>query len=113
VEASQILFGKGTTETLRKLKEDVFLSVFEGVPNYDIPKNVLSKGIGIIDFVAESTKIFSSKGEARRMIKDNGLLINKQKANENVVINSDYLLNDKYILVQKGKKNYFIVRVMS
>lgn len=113
VEASQILFGKGTTETLKKLNEEVFLSVFEGVPTYNINKNDLLAGIGILDFVAERSKIFSSKGEARRMIKDNGLLINKQKVDENIIINSDYLLNNKYILVQKGKKNYFIVRVMS
>jgi tyrosyl-tRNA synthetase len=111
VEASQILFGKGTTETLRKLDEETFLSVFEGVPNINISKHVLSQGIGILEFVADQTNIFSSKGEARRMIKDNGLSINKQKADENIVINNGYLLNDKYILVQKGKKNYFIVKV--
>lgn len=112
LEASQILFGKGTTETLKKLSEEMFLSVFEGVPCFDIAKDELSAGIGILDFVAEKTKIFASKGEARRMIKDNGLLVNKQKADENIIINADFLLSNKYILVQKGKKNYFIVKAI-
>lgn len=111
LEASQILFGKGTTETLQKLNEKMFLSVFEGIPQFEISREKLSGGKGIVDFVAEETKIFSSKGEARRMIKDNGLLINKQKADENFVVTTDLLLNNKYILVQKGKKNYFIVKV--
>ena len=112
IEASQILFGKGTTETLKKLNENIFLSVFEGVPQFEIGKDELTAGIGVLDFVAEKTKIFSSKGEARRMIKDNGLLINKEKVAETANINHDFLLNDKYILVQKGKKNYFIVKVI-
>ena len=112
VEASMILFGKGTTETLKKLNEEVFLSVFEGVPNFDISKNDLEKGIGILDFMAEHTKIFSSKGEARRMIKENGLMVNKQKVDEDIIISPGHLLNGKYILVQKGKKNYFIVKAI-
>jgi tyrosyl-tRNA synthetase len=111
LEASQILFGKGTTETLKKLSEEMFLSVFDGVPRFDISKDELTAGIGILDFVSEKTKIFASKGEARRMIKDNGLLVNKQKADENIILNPDFLLSNKYILIQKGKKNYFIVKV--
>ncbi len=109
IEASQILFGKGTTETLRKLDERTFLSVFEGVPQFDISKADIETGIGVIDFLAEKTQIFASKGEARRMLKDNGVSINKTKVKDDYTINLSDLLNKKYILVQKGKKNYFLV----
>jgi len=112
VEASQILFGKGTTETLHKLSEDVLLSVFEGVPQMEVPKADIETGVGIIDFLAEKTTIFNSKGEARRMLKDNGVSINKAKVKDDYQIGSKDLLNDKYILVQKGKKNYFLVKVV-
>jgi tyrosyl-tRNA synthetase len=112
VEASQILFGKGTTDTLKKLSEDVFLSVFEGVPQIDINNEDIAKGLGVLEFVADKTNIFVSKGEARRMIKDNGLSINKQKVDENLIVDACFLLNDKYILVQKGKKSYYIVKLV-
>ncbi len=112
VEASQILFGKGTTETLHKLSEDVLLSVFEGVPQGDIAKSEIESGLGIIDFLVTKTNIFASNGEARRMLKDNGVSINKAKVKEDYQIDSKDLLNDKYILVQKGKKNYFLVKVV-
>lgn len=112
VEASQILFGKGTTETLKKLSEDMLLSVFEGVPMSEVPKSVVSQGAGILEFLAEHTGIFASKGEARRMIKDNAVSVNKEKVSDDHVITTSDLLNGKYILVQKGKKNYFLVRVL-
>jgi tyrosyl-tRNA synthetase len=112
VEASQILFGKGTTETLKKLSEDMLLSVFEGVPRSEVPASVVIQGAGILEFLAEHTGIFASKGEARRMIKDNAVSVNKEKVGEDHVITTDHLLNGKYILVQKGKKNYFLVRAL-
>jgi len=112
VEASQILFGKGTTETLHKLSEDVLLSVFEGVPQMDVSKSDIDTGIGVIDFLAEKTTIFGSKGEARRMLKDNGVSINKAKVKDDYQVGTKDLLNDKYILAQKGKKNYFLVKVV-
>jgi tyrosyl-tRNA synthetase len=112
VDASQILFGKGTTETLRKLSEDMLLSVFEGVPQSEVPSDIIKSGTGIIEFLSESTDVFSSKGEARRMIKDNGVSVNKQKVKDDFVVSEKDLLNDKYILVQKGKKNYFLVRIV-
>jgi len=112
VEASQILFGKGTTETLHKLSEDVLLSVFEGVPQMDISKSDIETGIGIIDFLAEQTTIFTSKGEARRMLKDNGVSINKTKVKDDYQVSTKDLLNKKYILTQKGKKNYYLVKVV-
>ncbi len=111
VEASQILFGKGTTETLRNLSEDMLLSVFEGVPQSTVAKSEVEAGIGVIDFLSEKTGIFGSKGEARRMLKDNGVSINKSKVKDDYAIGTKDLLNGKYILAQKGKKNYFLVTV--
>ncbi|MBN2236104.1 MAG: tyrosine--tRNA ligase [Bacteroidales bacterium] len=110
IEASQILFGNATTEALRKLDERTFLSVFEGVPQFELSKEAL-ENLGIVDFLAEKTQIFPSKGEARRMLKDNGVSVNKSKVKEDYVISTSDLLNNTYILVQKGKKNYFLVRV--
>ncbi|MEI7491430.1 MAG: tyrosine--tRNA ligase [Bacteroidota bacterium] len=109
VEASEILFGKGTNESLKKLSEETLLSVFEGVPQCEIPRSDLGPGISIIDFLSHKTGIFSSNGEARRMLKEGGVQINKQKAAEDLLIDSTFLLNNKYLLVQKGKKNYYLV----
>lgn len=112
VEASQILFGKGTTETLRKLSEEMLLSVFEGVPQSEVPADTVHKGTGILELLAETTSIFASKGEARRMIKDNAVAVNKEKVKDDFVVSEKDLLNGKYILIQKGKKNYFLVRII-
>lgn len=113
VEASEILFGKGTTESLRSLSENDILSVFEGVPKADISRDELSKGISVIDFIVEKTQMFPSKGEARRMISQGGLVLNKEKITDAaVIITSENLLNGKYLLFQKGKKSYFIVTVV-
>ncbi len=109
IEASQILFGKGTTETLKKLDEQTFLSVFDGVPQFKISKADIENGIGIIDLLAEKTQVLASKGEVRRALKENSLSINKEKIKEDYIANSSCLLNNKYILVQKGKKNYYII----
>lgn len=112
VDASDILFGKGTTETLKNLKEEMFLSVFEGVPKHEIP--VMNEGRGVLDFLTEDTAIFSSKGELRRMIQGGGLGINKEKiSDENLIITKKDFINKKYILVQKGKKNYYLVILKS
>jgi tyrosyl-tRNA synthetase len=108
-EASQILFGKATTEALRRLDEKTLLSVFDGVPTFTVPKDKIISGLDVIEFLAAETAVFASKGEARRMLKDNGLAINKEKVKESYQISSSDLLNEKYILVQKGKKNYFLV----
>ena len=110
VEASQILFGKGTAEQLKKLNEKTFLSVFEGVPQFTISKTELENGINILDLLAEKTEIFPSKGELRRTIKGNGLSINKEKTDDpDLLINESFLIGNKYILAQKGKKNYFLI----
>ncbi len=111
LEASQILFGNATSETLKKIDEDTFLSVFEGVPQYEISAADLKAGITIVDFLADKTAIMSSKGEARRALKGNGISINKEKVNEETVVNESHLIDGKYILAQSGKKNYFLVVV--
>jgi tyrosyl-tRNA synthetase len=110
VEASQILFGQGTAEQLRKLDEKTFLSVFEGVPQFQVSKIELEKGINVVDLLAEKTGVFPSKGELRRTIKGNGLSINKEKiSDETLQIDSGFLIGGKYILAQKGKKNYSLI----
>lgn len=109
VEASEILFGKGTTETLKNLDEKTLLSVFEGVPTCKISKQELKAGIHSSEFLADKTQIFPSRGEARRMMKDGGVLVNKTKISEQTVVDAGSLLNNRYVLVQKGKKNYFLV----
>lgn len=112
VEASLILFGKGTTESLAKIPEKTFLSIFEGVPQFSINRNILAEGINILELLAEKTKVFSSKGELRRMIQGGGVSINKIRVeNSELTIKKDFLLNTKYLLVQKGKKNYFVITV--
>jgi tyrosyl-tRNA synthetase len=113
VEASQILFGKGTTESLRRMNESTFLSVFEGVPVFDVKSSVLHSGVTVADLCAEHTKILTSKGELRRLVQGGGLSINKEKIeNADLMIDSGSLINNKYLLVQKGKKNYSLVRVL-
>jgi tyrosyl-tRNA synthetase len=113
VEASQILFGKGTTESLRKMSEGTFLAVFEGVPVFDINKELIKSGLSVSDLCASHTQVFPSKGELRRLVQGGGLSINKEKVdNADMIINETFLLNGKYILVQKGKKNYSIIRII-
>src|SRR5665647_92566 len=110
VEASEILFGKGTEDTLRKLDEATFLSVFEGVPQFEISKSELEAGINIIDLLAEKTSVFPSKGEARRTIAGGGVAVNKVKIEgPDEIIALSKLIGGKYLLVQKGKKNYFLL----
>lgn len=112
VEASQILFGNGTAGQLRKLNENTFLSVFEGVPQFTISKAEVEQGINIVDLLADKTSVFSSKGELRRTIQGNGLSINKEKVESpDLLIDSSFLINSRYILAQKGKKNYSLIIV--
>ncbi len=110
VEASQILFGKATAETLKRLDEDTFLSVFEGVPQFNISKEELNAGVDVLELLAVRTEVFPSKGELRRLIKGNAISINKEKLQSvEAEIDASYLIADKYLLVQKGKKNYFLI----
>ena len=110
VEASQILFGQGTAELLNKLDEETFLSVFEGVPQFKLSAKELGEGIKVVDLLAEKAMVFPSKGELRRTVQGNGLSINKDKVTDaELVVNSGFLIGGKYILIQKGKKNYFLL----
>ena len=110
VEASNILFGNATAETLHKLDEQMFLQVFEGVERYDISLDELRAGIPPLDLLAEKTHIFPSKGEARKMILASGFSLNKEKLTDpQTPLTDATLLNGKYLLFQKGKKNYYLV----
>ncbi len=110
IDASEILFGKGTAATLKKLDERTLLSVFEGVPQFVLEGSLLEEGIGIVDLLGDKTNVFSSKGEVKRMIKGGGVLLNKTKIeDEGLVVHKNFLLDDKYILAQKGKKNYYLI----
>jgi len=110
VEASQILFGKGTKEMLEKMEETLFLNVFEGVPQFEVPANDLQNGILTTELLAVKTNIFSSKGEVRKLIQAGGLSINKEKITEDIAISLNSLLKNKFLLIQKGKKNYYIIK---
>jgi tyrosyl-tRNA synthetase len=112
VEASAILFGNPSAEAFAALDEATFLEIFEGVPQYTLSAELLSNGISFIDILAEHTQIFPSKGEARKMLQGGGVSLNKQKIEDsNLVIDQSHLLNQKYLMVQKGKKNYFLITV--
>lgn len=110
LEASGILFGNATEETLEKIPEDVFLAVFEGVPKYSISPERMHTDI--MTLLTEDTSIFQSKGELRRLIQGGGLSINKQKVTDlDLAINADSFINGSYLIVQKGKRNYFLISV--
>ncbi|MDD4234501.1 MAG: tyrosine--tRNA ligase [Bacteroidales bacterium] len=112
VKASKILFGKSTNSELIQLDEKLFFSVFEGVPVFNVDFNLFKNGIPIIDLLTDYTNIFPSKGELRRTIQGNGLSINKEKyTDKDGIINENYLINNKYLLIQKGKKQYFIIKI--
>lgn len=110
VKASSILFGQSTSENLRELDERTFLNIFEGVPQFDITGENLKENI--IELLAVHTAVFPSKGECRKMIQAGGVSINKSKIDSiELTLSENDLLNQKYILVQKGKKNYFILKI--
>ena len=110
VEASNILFGNATADTLRRTDEATLLAVFEGVPQFTIAKSELEAGIRPLDLLVEKTQIFPSKGEARKMMQANGFSMNKEKLTDiETPITTDALIDGKYIIFQKGKKNYYLV----
>ena len=111
VSASEMLFGNATSEALKSLDEKTFLQVFEGVATFEVPASTLPAGI--IDLLSVATGIFPSKGECRKMIQSGGVSINKDKVTDiNAVITDEHVIDGKYILAQKGKKNYFIIKVI-
>ncbi|MTK52175.1 tyrosine--tRNA ligase [Paludibacter sp.] len=110
VDASSILFGNSTSDQLKSLDEETFLAVFEGVPQFEISLAELNDGIKAIDLLTEKSAVFPSKGEMRKMTQGGGVAINKEKlAQPDAVVTVDQLLNGRYLLVQKGKKNYFLL----
>ncbi len=112
VDATEILF-KGTLDDLKKLDEKMFLEIFDGVPHYEISRSSLDNTLSVIDFLSVSTSVFPSKGEARKMLQAGGVSINKEKiSSPEANVGSEILINNKYILIQKGKKNYFLAKVV-
>ena len=112
VEASNILFGNSTSEALKQLDEQTLLDVFNGVPQFEVSRDELSAGVKMIDLCTEKAAIFSSKGEMRKLIQSGGISLNKEKLSEaDAVIDCSSLLDDKYLLVQRGKKNYYLLIV--
>jgi tyrosyl-tRNA synthetase len=110
IKASNILFGKSTSEDLKGLDEATFLDVFEGVPLAEINKTELSEGVGIISALGEKSNFLKSNGEARRALKENSISVNKEKVQEDYSLSEADLINNQFVLLQRGKKNYFVVR---
>jgi tyrosyl-tRNA synthetase len=112
VKASEILFGNSTSEDLKMLDEKTFLDVFEGVPQAQIQHQDLTDGLNIVAALAERTGFLKSNGEARRALKENSIAVNKEKVAENYSLSNSDLMNGQFILLQRGKKNYFIIKVI-
>ena len=109
VRASEILFGKSTASDLKGLNEKTFLEIFEGVPQAELSKSELADGLDMIGALASKTNFLGSNGEARRELKQNSISVNKEKVKEDFLITADDLINDKFVLLQRGKKNYFVL----
>ncbi|MBN9283577.1 MULTISPECIES: tyrosine--tRNA ligase [unclassified Flavobacterium] len=112
IKASNILFGNSTSEDLRQLDEKTFLDVFDGVPQAEIAKVEIASGLGIVDALAGKSGFLSSNGEARRALKENSIAVNKEKVGEDYSISDTDLINGQFVLLQRGKKNYFVIRAI-
>ena len=113
VEASQILFSNKAGEILHRIDESTLLAVMEGVPQYEVSRQLIADGTKLADLLTDNAPVFPSKGEMRKMVQGGGVSINKEKISDAYApVSSDMLLNDKYILVQRGKKNYFLIKVI-
>lgn len=110
IKASSILFGKSTKEDFLSLDETTFLSLFEGVPQKEVSLNILKKGISILDALSEISGFLSSKNEAKRALKEKSISVNQEKVNDDFIINESNLIQGKYVLLQRGKKSYFILK---
>lgn len=109
VEASNILFGNATSDSLKKLDEETLLAVFDGVPTFEVSKDVVL-GKKLMDVLTDDAAVFASKGEMRKLIQNGGFAVNKEKVSDlELALSAELLLNEKYLLVQKGKKNYFLL----
>ena len=110
IKTSEFLFGNGSLEFLAELEHEAVLEVFDGVPQFEISKSDLTAGINILDLLAVETQVFPSKGEARKMLQGGGIALNKEKISDiELTVNESSLINDKYIVAQRGKKNYFLI----
>ena len=110
VAASEVLFGKGTKEQLAALDEQTFMDVFAGVPQFEVSSTIFEQQVSVIDLMAEHTEVFPSKGECRRLVKGGGLTINQEKADDaDALIGADALIRNRYLLVRKGKRNYYLL----
>jgi len=111
IKASQILFGKSTSEDLKSLDEQTFLDIFEGVPQASVSKEDIDNGLDMIGALAAKTGFLNSNGEARRALKENAISVNKEKVKEDFVISTSDIIANAYVLLQRGKKNYFLLKV--
>ncbi|NJO69376.1 MAG: tyrosine--tRNA ligase [Bacteroidetes bacterium] len=112
-DATHILFGAGTSETLSKLDEPTFLAVFDGVPMFEVPYSIIENGVNVLDLISTHCKVFPSKGEARRMLEGGGLGLNKNKVSSmEATVSPADLINRQYLLIQKGKKNYVLLKIV-
>lgn len=112
VKASEVLFGKSTAEDLKNLNETTFLDVFEGVPQAEIERKEIEAGLDMIGALSAKTNFLSSNGEARRALKENSISVNKEKVGEDYIIKPEDLLNNKYVIINKGKRNTYIIRAI-
>ena len=111
IKASQILFGKSTSEDLKSLDEQTFLDIFEGVPQASVSKEDIDNGLDMIGALAAKTGFLNSNGEARRALKENAISVNKEKIKEDFIISTTDIIANAYVLLQRGKKNYFLLKV--
>ncbi len=111
-EASQILFGKATGEAFQKLTPETFLELFEGVPQANVNRSVINEGLEIIGALSSLSGFLSSNSEARRALKENAISVNKTKVGQDFSIQNEHLIGGQYVLLQKGKKNYFVLKVV-
>lgn len=110
VEASNILFGNATSEALKKLDEATLLDVFNGVPQFEVSRDEIAGGVKLIDLCVEKANVFPSKGEMRKLIQSGGVSLNKEKVSDvDMTVDCSNLLDEKYLLIQRGKKNYYLI----
>ncbi len=112
IDASEILFGKSTADGLKRLNERDFLDIFSGVEQKEVSKASITAGIDLVEFLSDSTGFMASRGEARRALKENSVSINKERVNEGITVSAEHLINGTFVLLQRGKKKYFIVKAV-
>ena len=112
IQASNILFGNATSDDLKQLDETTFLEVFDGVPQAEISKSDIEIGIDIVSVLNEKSGFLKSNGEARSALAEHSIAVNKEKVTEEFVLSPKDLINNQFVLLQRGKKNYFVLRII-